>query len=248
MTQIEKNTCSGVCAHCNSEHHLTTGGAAETRARKLMEELEDQAVLDIFSPTPKLSTDSLFGDARGKMFGVLECDNHGQKVFLYAFSGQFNGFWNIEGWAPPLFNTDEWQKLSSFNIMRIEKMTSHIGHCLENKTTPHIIAVLKKRRKKLSQTLMRQIHNLYTIHSCNGAQTNLADAFLFPQKIPTGTGDCCAPKLLNLAYMNGLKPISIAEFFFGRSNKSETKQHGQFYSSCTAKCAPLLGYMLCPLQ
>ena len=28
---------------------------------------------------------------------------------------------------------------------------------------------------------------------------------------PGGTGDCCAPKLLQYAYLNGLKPVCMAE-------------------------------------
>lgn len=246
MTKIHKTTCSGFCKTCNTEHTLTTGGMAEVRARELMHELEDKGVIDIFSPQPHLSTQSLFGEPRGKMFGVLECDNKGERTFLYAFSGQFCSAWNIEGWAPPLFSIAQWEQTSRFNINRIERLTAHIGLCTQKAVPNTTIATLKKRRKKLSQNLMQQIHELYTVYSFAGKPGTLADAFIYPQKIPTGTGDCCAPKLLNMAHKHGLKPVSIAEFFFGRTNKSGTKEHGHFYSSCTTKCAPLLGYMLCP--
>lgn len=248
MSHNAITTCSGLCAHCTSQHHLATGGAAKARAITLMEELTSKEVVDVFSSLPNLSTDSLFGEARGKMFGVLECDNRGTTVFLYAFSGQFCGLWDIEGWAPPLFDTEAWATTNAFNTMRIKRLTAHIENCLNNNTPENIIKTLKKRRKTLSQDLMQQIHNLYAVHSHSGTPRKLGEAFLFPDKIPTGTGDCCAPKLLNMAHMHGYKPVSIAEFFFGRTNKSGTKQHGQFYSSCISKCAPLLGYMLCPLQ
>lgn len=248
MTHTQVTTCSGFCPRCNTLHQLTTSGLAEIRAKKLIEEFETKGVLDIFSATPKLSIESLFSDARGKMFGVLECDDNGQTIFLYAFSGQFCGLWDVEGWAPPLFDIDQWYKANHFNERRIKKLTSHITHCMQLNTQSHIIAALKKRRKRLSQNLMRQIHDLYHVHSFHKKNEKLTDAFLFPQKIPTGTGDCCAPKLLNMAHKKGLTPISISEFFFGYTNKSGTKHHNQFYSSCTAKCAPLLGYMLCPLH
>lgn len=248
MTHTNILTCSGLCASCNTDHELATGGLAQIRAKELMHELATKGVLDIFSSTPTLSTESLFSDARGKMFGVLECEDNGNTTFLYAFSGQFCNLWNIEGWAPPLFDTDSWHKTNIFNEMRIKKLTTHIQHCIQFNKQSHIIAALKKRRKELSRNLMRQIHELYTIHSFYEKKEKLAGAFLFPQKIPTGAGDCCAPKLLNMAHYHGLKPVSIAEFFFGHTNKSGTKHHGQFYSSCTAKCAPLLGYMLCPLH
>lgn len=76
----------------------------------------------------------------------------------------------------------------------------------------------------------------------------IEEAFCEDKGIPTGTGDCCAPKLLNYAARNRLKPIGISEFFFGRENKSETRKHGEFYPSCKIKCEPILGFMLCGLE
>ncbi len=62
--------------------------------------------------------------------------------------------------------------------------------------------------------------------------------------MPAGTGDCCAPKLLNYAAGEGLIPLSLIEFYYGRGNKSGTKKHRHFYPPCTEKCAPILTYML----
>ena len=62
--------------------------------------------------------------------------------------------------------------------------------------------------------------------------------------MPAGTGDCCAPKLLNYAAVEGLIPLSLIEFYYGRGNKSGTKKHRHFYPPCTEKCAPILTYML----
>jgi tRNA pseudouridine32 synthase/23S rRNA pseudouridine746 synthase len=59
-----------------------------------------------------------------------------------------------------------------------------------------------------------------------------------------GTGDCCAPKLLQYAYLNGLKPVCMAEFWWGPSPKTEIRQHGQFYPACRGKCKPVLTWML----
>jgi tRNA pseudouridine32 synthase/23S rRNA pseudouridine746 synthase len=61
---------------------------------------------------------------------------------------------------------------------------------------------------------------------------------------PGGTGDCCAPKLLQYAYQHGLKPVCMAEFWWGPSPKSEIRQHGQFYPACRGKCKPVLTWML----
>jgi len=65
---------------------------------------------------------------------------------------------------------------------------------------------------------------------------------------PSGAGECAAPKLLHYAYQNILKPIAMAEFWWGVSPKSEVRKHGNFYPSCRGKCEPILGFMLEGLQ
>jgi tRNA pseudouridine32 synthase/23S rRNA pseudouridine746 synthase len=50
---------------------------------------------------------------------------------------------------------------------------------------------------------------------CGGGgplQATNDEAFL---GFPAGTGDCCAPKLLHEAALRGLKPVGLAEFWFG---------------------------------
>ena len=61
---------------------------------------------------------------------------------------------------------------------------------------------------------------------------------------PGGTGDCCAPKLLQYAYLHHLKPVCMAEFWWGPSPKTEIRHHGQFYPACSGKCKPVLTWML----
>ena len=61
---------------------------------------------------------------------------------------------------------------------------------------------------------------------------------------PSGTGECCAPKLLNYANQHGIKAKAIAEFWYGNSPKGIIRHHGQFYEPCQAKCMPLLWFMM----
>ena len=61
---------------------------------------------------------------------------------------------------------------------------------------------------------------------------------------PSGTGECCAPKLLHYANTHGLKAFTVAEFWYGASPKGIIRHHGQFYEPCQAKCMPMLWYML----
>ncbi|MBK6988955.1 MAG: hypothetical protein IPH33_12420 [Bacteroidetes bacterium] len=41
-----------------------------------------------------------------------------------------------------------------------------------------------------------------------------------------------------------MKPIALAEFWWGLSPKSETWKHKYFYSPCKEKCGPILKHML----
>jgi hypothetical protein len=65
--------------------------------------------------------------------------------------------------------------------------------------------------------------------------------------MPTGTGECCAPKLLHHAAVHGLTPLGLAEFYIGRENRSATRAHGRFFAPCEEKCRPILGFLLCGL-
>ncbi len=65
---------------------------------------------------------------------------------------------------------------------------------------------------------------------------------------PGGTGDCCAPKLLQYAYQKGLHPVCMAEFWWGATTRTELRQHGNYYPACRGKCKPILTWMLQGLE
>lgn len=99
---------------------------------------------------------------------------------------------------------------------------------------------LKQKRKTLSKQLQAQMHANYCL--TNFAGESLALQELIPTGIPTGTGECCAPKLLHYAATTGLKPLAMAEFWWGVS--STDKVQGQFYGACAERCQPLMGFLL----
>lgn len=215
-----------------------------------MRRLNDQQTIDLFSkqaePAQELGTAPLFGPDRGKMFGLLEClAPDGMTIILYAFSGQYLGSWLVEGWVPPLFDIDNFLALT----VKKEQQIKQLGRMIEQ-GVPHSDDWLAQRKKRrlLSRNLMREIHNLYSLTNFRGETESLPTAFCGSGGIPTGTGDCCAPKLLNFAAKNNLRPLGIHEFFWGRENKSGGHRHGAFTSSCAEKCQPILGFMLCGLD
>lgn len=104
---------------------------------------------------------------------------------------------------------------------------------------------LKKLRAQMSDQLQRWIFEQYIVHNAEGEKSSILDIFINQGLMPPGgTGDCAAPKLLNHAFVNGLKPVAMGEFWYGRSPDTAVRTHGHFYPSCTSKCGPLLSYML----
>ncbi len=189
----------------------------------------------------KFSTDYLWSDARGLMFGALECqDTDGNTVVLKAFSGQYNGEWLTDGWVPPILDVTKFYQLSNPVDREIKRLNRLIA---EDGKNPELI----RERKALSQELMKTIHALYLLTNFHGKTSPMAEVFQ-GGGLPTGAGDCCAPKLLNHATKNRLTPIGLSEFYWGKENRSGTRQHGEFYSACTEKCQPILGFMLCGIE
>ena len=104
---------------------------------------------------------------------------------------------------------------------------------------------LKQQRKQLSRELQTQMHEAYTLVNFLGKSRSLQQ--LMPSgSIPTGTGDCCAPKLLHCAALQNLKPLAMAEFWWGPS--SGDKVQGEFYGACGDRCQPLMGFLLSGLE
>ena len=226
---------SGFCSACGTTHTLGEGDSRRY-ALELMQQLETTRCVDDGTRS-ECSTDLLWSEARGQMFGVLECKNQsGESVVLKAFSGQYNGQWLVEGWVPPILDAQEFYRLCDpvdREIKQLDRMIRNNG-----KTADRV-----RERKALSQQLMKEIHALYQLTNFRGQTRPLAQ--VFQGGIPTGAGDCCAPKLLQYAARNGLTPVGLSEFYWGRENRSGTRQHKRFYPACAEKCQPILGFMLC---
>lgn len=108
------------------------------------------------------------------------------------------------------------------------------------------LSTLKQKRKDMSAALQQQLFEHYRFLNVHGVYKNLRDLFKdTPQQLPpAGAGECAAPKLLNYAFQHDMKPLALAEFWWGASPKSEIRQHGNFYGACLGKCQPILAHML----
>lgn len=105
------------------------------------------------------------------------------------------------------------------------------------------IITLKETRKNLSAETQQRLFAEYAFLNQYGKTKSIGE--VFNDNPPAGAGECAAPKLLHYAFQHGLKPICIAEFWWGQSPRSEVRKHKQFYPACKGKCEPiLLGHML----
>ncbi len=252
MTESENSDvvyCFGFCQACDQLHFLPSARALP-HCRLLMKQLREEGRMDLDTPlseaNPLFSTDSLYTDLRGKMFGILVCeDDCGNEVVLRAFSSKHNGMWTISGWAPPLVDPDRFDKTIEAGNTGIHPLTDKVLSL--EKGSAEWYRTLSERRV-VSQKVLAELYALYEVCNFKNEKRSLSGAFNIKKGIPTGTGDCCAPKLLNHAAKNNLTPVSLAEFFWGRETASGHRVEGEYYSSCEDKCQPLLGYMLCGLN
>jgi tRNA pseudouridine32 synthase/23S rRNA pseudouridine746 synthase len=129
----------------------------------------------------------------------------------------------------------------------LKKMTQYWNYKIADATKEvelfsNKITNLKAIRATKSAELQQQLFENYAFLNQYGKIKSLGK--IFNGNPPAGSGECAAPKLLNYAFQNQLKPIAMAEFWWGKSPKSEVRKHQQFYPACTGKCEPILAHML----
>ena len=104
---------------------------------------------------------------------------------------------------------------------------------------------LRQQRKILSCELQEAMHRSYRLTNFAG-QSLTVQALAGDSPLPTGTGDCCAPKLLHFAAEHGLEPLAMAEFWWGPDTAD--RRQGEFYGACAERCQPIMGFMLAGLS
>lgn len=115
---------------------------------------------------------------------------------------------------------------------------------LENATKN--LEAMKEKRRQDSEHLQKWLFSNFKLLNARGESKNLSDIFANTTiKVPpSGAGECCAPKLLQTAYLRGWRPVSIAEYWYGKPKGGEIRIHGCHYPACRGKCLPVLGWML----
>jgi len=206
---------------------------------------------------------------QGKMLGVLllDADSVDKRTnlarvhyindipYLAAYSGVINGYTDEAAYfVPPIYDLqqpDEFYlqkdaEITMINqqIKAMEQGANENTHCLTQKGTL-TTEMLKKQRTQLSIALQKEIFSHFNLLNPAGQYRNIIDIFADAKRglPPGGSGECAAPRLLQYAYLHGLRPMVMGEFWYGVSPKKQLRIHGHFYPSCIEKCSPLLRYM-----
>ena len=138
----------------------------------------------------------------------------------------------------------EYKRLEKKWKKRLEELEMEVRHFdIE-------IERLKTERKERSAALQRKLFEQFRMLNAQGEVKDLYTIFeQTVQKVPpAGAGECALPKLLQYAYLHQLKPLAMAEFWWGDSPKNEIRHHGYYYPSCKGKCEPILQHMLQGLE
>ncbi|MHB8874652.1 MAG: RluA family pseudouridine synthase [Myxococcaceae bacterium] len=105
------------------------------------------------------------------------------------------------------------------------------------------VRALERLRRIVCRALMKRIHDTYRVPNFRNEHRSLRSLFA-PREPPSGAGDCAAPKLLAHAAGLGLRPLALAEFWWGAPPPAGGRIEGAFYPACRDKCGPLLPHLL----
>ncbi len=216
--------------------------------------------------------ESLERKGQGVMVGALVCwekytdENEqpaGRRVVLYAVSGNNKqlkskkSFPEKTVFVPSIVSTDKIDAALEENDLKIHKLTDRINELslvskkevCETEVIAEVIAgrerqALIAERTALTDASLKKVFSLYKFTRFDGKKISLNSIIKnhnghLP---PTGTGDCCAPKLLSYAFAHGLEPVSMDEVYYGKNTKN--KQNGISYPPCDERCGYILPSIL----
>lgn len=185
--------------------------------------------------------------SEGKMFGVLVVEKDGALQYLAAYSGELAGSNHWSWFVPPIYDLLAPDSYFQEEQSRINALTERIKQTENCNQT-----LLKQERKARSQALQQWLFRQYRVLNAEGSEADFIDIFQDYHDTykrgsaipPSGSGECCAPKLLQAAYLLKVNPVCMAEFWVGRSPRDEIRIDGHYYPACSGRCKPILSHML----
>ena len=215
---------------------------AQMAAEDLMHYLETQNdFVHNFGFEPKS-----IGPVIGKMFGVLVVKGLNNEIgYLASFSGKLGNSNDHAYFVPPVYDMLAKGEFISEGMKNLQVLSATIETERNSNNTKSINNLLQKRAQ-LSKRLQQQLFEQYNFLNSKKEHKNVIEIFRDKgyKNPPSASGECAAPKLLQYAFKNKLEPLSLAEFWWGQSPKSNHWVHRRYYPACEEKCRPILEYML----
>ncbi|MCR4953941.1 MAG: RluA family pseudouridine synthase [Treponema sp.] len=143
--------------------------------------------------------------------------------------------------VPPLATEKEISAALLAHDKKIHELTYKINELPKN--APERLQ-LEHERTLLTDESLQKVFNLYEFTRFDGKKITLQQIIKeHGGKLPpTGTGDCCAPKLLSYAFEHGLEIVSMDEVFYGKDTPN--KKNGLSYPPCDERCGYILPSIL----
>jgi tRNA pseudouridine32 synthase / 23S rRNA pseudouridine746 synthase len=189
------------------------------------------------------------GQKIGKMFGVLVVQElSGEIGYLAGFSGKVAGGNHHAHFVPPVFDGLTEGSFVNVGMTELTNINTQLEQLKKDSTEEGNQAVkdLIAHRTTHCNEILNGIIDSY--HFLNSAKESKGLRQIFDDRVgknpPGGAGECALPKLLQFAFLHDLKPICMAEFWWGKSPKRKVMNHGAYYPACLDKCAPILEHML----
>ncbi len=191
---------------------------------------------------------------QGLMLGAMVCaDAAGRRITLQTVSGircSLHSDAEEENtvFVPPVVSAAQIDAALSENDAEIHRITDRITalkaarkkECGGYGEPDAEERALTAARAALTRASLEKVYALYSFCCADGVRRPLRS--ICTALPPTGTGDCCAPKLLHYAFSHGYTPLSMAEIFYGGGTAE--KRSGAVYSPCDERCALILPQML----
>ena len=191
---------------------------------------------------------------QGIMLGVLVCTAaDGSLVVLRTVSG-IRCRLDCDNFVEPIVSAAEVSRALQKNDGEIHSLTEKINTLKNSRRLPDGAYAeqtdeersLCRTRLDLCGESLQSVLSLYSFCCADGLVRDLL-SMVKKRLPPTGTGDCCAPKLLSYAFAHALTPVSMAEVFYERNASSLPIAHGVALKTvppCDIRCALILPAIL----
>ena len=207
----------------------------------------------------QISRESEERKGQGLMVGCLVCwekssnNTGGRRVILYAVSGNSkvlkvstdetlqNLLKEKTFFVPSIVSQAAIDSALKQNDKKIHELTDEINKLpLVSSQRKALIS----ERTVLTDESLKNVFSLYEFTRFDGKKISLNQIIEnhLNKLPPTGTGDCCAPKLLSYAFTLGLEPVSMDEVYYGRDTAN--KRNGISYPPCDERCGYILPSIL----